>query len=213
LIDYFNQRRSQITYDGLQHVSLVVQCVILATIIALVVAIAVYRSNWATQLAEGVGAIGLTIPSFALLGLLIAPLGLGVLTSVVAVTFYALLPILRNAVVGLAGVDRSLIESARGIGMSRFRTLWQVEIPLAWPVILNGIRVSTQMVMGIAAVAAYVLGPGLGGYIFEGLSRLGGSGALPATVIGTVGVIILAFILDVLLLLVGRVTTSRGIRV
>jgi len=88
-----------------------------------------------------------------------------------------------------------------------------VEIPLAWPVILNGIRVSTQMVMGIAAVAAYVLGPGLGGYIFEGLSRLGGSGALPATVIGTVGVIILAFILDVLLLLVGRVTTSRGIRV
>jgi len=201
LIDYFNQRRSQITYDGLQHVSLVVQCVILATIIALVVAIAVYRSNWATQLAEGVGAIGLTIPSFALLGLLIAPLGLGVLTSVVAVTFYALLPILRNAVVGLAGVDRSLIESARGIGMSRFRTLWQVEIPLAWPVILNGIRVSTQMVMGIAAVAAYVLGPGLGGYIFEGLSRLGGSGAFPATVIGTVGVIILAFILDVLLLL------------
>jgi osmoprotectant transport system permease protein len=213
LIDYFNQRRSQITYDGLQHVSLVVQCVILATIIALIVAIAVYRSNWATQLAEGVGAVGLTIPSFALLGLLIAPFGLGVLTSVIAVTFYAILPILRNAVVGLAGVDRSLIESARGIGMSRFRTLWQVEIPLAWPVILNGIRVSTQMVMGIAAVAAYVLGPGLGGYIFEGLSRLGGSGALPATVVGTVGVIILAFILDVLLLLVGRVTTSRGIRV
>lgn len=213
MIDYFNQRRSQITYDGLQHVSLVVQCVILATIIALIVAIAVYRSNWATQLAEGVGAVGLTIPSFALLGLLIAPFGLGVLTSVIAVTFYAILPILRNAVVGLAGVDRSLIESARGIGMSRFRTLWQVEIPLAWPVILNGIRVSTQMVMGIAAVAAYVLGPGLGGYIFEGLSRLGGSGALPATVVGTVGVIILAFILDVLLLLVGRVTTSRGIRV
>jgi osmoprotectant transport system permease protein len=97
--------------------------------------------------------------------------------------------------------------------MSRFRTLWQIELPLAWPVILNGIRVSTQLVMGIAAVAAYVLGPGLGGYIFEGLSRLGGSGALAATVIGTVGVIILAFVLDVLLLLLGRFTTSRGIRV
>jgi osmoprotectant transport system permease protein len=213
LIEYFWHRRSQITYDGLQHVSLVVQCVLLATVIALVVAILVYRSAWATQVAEGVGAVGLTIPSFALLGLLIAPFGLGVPTSVIVVTFYALLPILRNTVVGLAGVDRALIESARGIGMSRFRTLWQVEIPLAWPVILNGIRVSTQLVMGIAAVAAYVLGPGLGGYIFEGLSRLGGSGAMSAALVGTIGVIILAFILDVLLLLLGRVTTSRGLRV
>lgn len=213
MIKYFLDRRSQISFDGLQHVSLVVQCVLLATVIALAIAILVYRSSVATQVAEGVGAVGLTIPSFALLGLLIAPFGLGVLTSVIAVTFYALLPILRNAVVGLAGVDQSLIESARGIGMSRFRTLWQIEIPLAWPVILNGIRVSTQLVMGIAAVAAYVLGPGLGGYIFEGLSRLGGSGALSATVVGTVGVIILAFVLDVLLLLLGRVTTSRGLRV
>lgn len=213
MIDYFQNRRSQIAYDGFQHVSLVVQCVLLATVIALVLAILVYRSSFATQVAEGVGAVGLTIPSFALLGLLIAPFGLGVLTSVIAVTFYALLPILRNAVVGLAGVDRSLIESARGIGMSRFRTLWQIEIPLAWPVILNGIRVSTQLVMGIAAVAAYVLGPGLGGYIFEGLSRLGGSGAVPAAAVGTIGVIILAFILDVLLLLLGRLTTSRGLRV
>jgi osmoprotectant transport system permease protein len=213
LIDYFSHRRSQISYDALQHVSLVVQCVLLATVISMVLAILVYRSSWATQIAEGVGAVGLTIPSFALLGLLIAPLGLGVATSVVAVTFYALLPILRNATVGLAGVDRALVESARGIGMSRFRVLWQIEIPLAWPVILNGIRVSTQLVMGIAAVAAYVLGPGLGGYIFEGLSRLGGSGALAATGVGVIGVIILAFILDVLLLLLGRVTISRGIRV
>jgi osmoprotectant transport system permease protein len=213
LIEYFSHRRSQISYDALQHVSLVVQCVLLATVISMVLAILVYRSSWATQIAEGVGAVGLTIPSFALLGLLIAPLGLGVATSVVAVTFYALLPILRNATVGLAGVDQALVESARGIGMSRLRVLWQIEIPLAWPVILNGIRVSTQLVMGIAAVAAYVLGPGLGGYIFEGLSRLGGSGALAATGVGTIGVIILAFILDVLLLLLGRVTISRGIRV
>jgi osmoprotectant transport system permease protein len=213
VIEFFKQRRSQILYDGLQHVSLVLQCVFLATVIALIVAVFVYRSKWATQVAEGFSAIGLTIPSFALLGLLIAPFGLGVLTSVIAVTFYAVLPILRNTVVGLAGVDSSLVESARGIGMSRLRTLWQIEIPLAWPVILNGIRVSTQLVMGIAAVAAYVLGPGLGGYIFDGLSRLGGAGALSATVVGTVGVILLALVLDVVLLTLGRLTTSRGIRV
>src|SRR5699024_3021513 len=103
-----------------------------------------------------VSAIGLTIPSFALLGMLLAPFGFGVVPAVIAVTFYAILPILRNAVVGLAGVDATAVESARGIGMSKLATLIRVELPLAWPVILAGVRVSTQMVMGIAAIAAYV---------------------------------------------------------
>jgi osmoprotectant transport system permease protein len=160
-----------------------------------------------------VSAIGLTIPSFALLGLLLAPFGFGVTPAVIAVTFYAALPILRNAVVGLAGVDRQLVESARGIGMSRLAALLRVEIPLAWPVILAGVRVSTQMVMGIAAIAAYVLGPGLGGFIFTGLSRLGGANALNAAITGTVAIVLLALLVDLLLVLVGRLTTPRGIRV
>ncbi|HLS13477.1 MAG TPA: ABC transporter permease subunit, partial [Beutenbergiaceae bacterium] len=132
---------------------------------------------------------------------------------VIAVTFYAILPILRNAVVGLAGVDATAVESARGIGMSKLATLIRVELPLAWPVILAGVRVSTQMVMGIAAIAAYVLGPGLGGLIFSGLSRLGGSGALYSALIGTIAIVLLALLVDLLLVLVGRLTTSRGIRV
>jgi osmoprotectant transport system permease protein len=163
--------------------------------------------------ASAISAIGLTIPSFALLGLLLAPFGFGVTPAVIAVTFYAALPILRNAVVGLAGVDRQLVESARGIGMSRIAALLRVEIPLAWPVILAGVRVSTQMVMGIAAIAAYVLGPGLGGLIFTGLSRLGGANALNSAITGTAAVVVLALIVDLLLVLVGRLTTPRGIRV
>jgi osmoprotectant transport system permease protein len=109
-------------------------------------------------------------------------------------------------------VDRQLVEAARGIGMSRPAALLRVEIPLAWPVILAGVRVSTQMVMGIAAIAAYVLGPGLGGFIFTGLSRLGGANALNAALTGTVAVVILALVVDLLLVLVGRLTTPRGIR-
>lgn len=193
--------------------SLVVQCLILATVISVVVAALVYRSSTLTSLANSVSAIGLTIPSFALIGLLIAPFGFGVTPAVIVVTFFAALPILRNAVVGLTGIDKGVIESARGIGMSRFRTLVQVELPMAWPVILAGVRVSAQMVMGIAAITAYALGPGLGGFIFSGLSRLGGANSLESVITGVVAVIILALILDLLLVGLGRITTPRGIRV
>ncbi|WP_299958473.1 ABC transporter permease [uncultured Modestobacter sp.] len=211
--DYVLDRRGQIAFQAFQHVSLVVQCVLLGSLIALALAVLVYRSPRLTGLANGVSAIGLTIPAFALLGILLAPFGFGITPAVIAVTFYAALPVLRNAVVGLAGVDRSLIESARGMGMSRLSTLARIEIPLAWPVILAGVRVSTQMVMGIAAIAAYVLGPGLGGFIFTGLSRLGGANALNSALTGTIAIVVLALVLDLLLLLLGRLTTPRGIRV
>ncbi|MFC7876823.1 ABC transporter permease [Isoptericola sp. NPDC057391] len=210
--DYVVARRDEILFSSYQHASLVIQCVVLATLIALVVAVLVYRNPRLTSLAGSTTAIGLTIPSFALLGILLTWLGFGVTTSVVALTFYATLPILRNAVVGLAGVDRGTVEAARGIGMSRTATLLRIELPLAWPVVLTGIRVSTQMVMGIAAVAAYVLGPGLGGFIFSGLSRLGGANAVYSVLTGTIFVVVLALLVDLLLVLVGRLTTSRGIR-
>jgi osmoprotectant transport system permease protein len=211
--DYVVERRGLLTYQALQHLSLVLQCVLLGSLIAVALAVLVYRSSTATALANGVSAVGLTIPSFALLGILLAPFGFGITPAVIAVTFYAALPVLRNAIVGLAGVDSSLVESARGIGMSRTAVLLRIELPLAWPVVLAGIRVSAQMVMGIAAIAAYVLGPGLGGFIFSGLSRLGGANALNSTLTGTIAIVLLALVLDLLLVLAGRLTTPRGIRV
>ena len=211
--DYVVERRGLIAFQAFQHVSLVAQCVLLGSVLAVGLAVLVYRSPAATALANGVSAVGLTIPAFALLGILLAPFGFGITPAVIAVTFYAALPVLRNAVVGLAGVDRSLVESARGIGMSRAAVLLRVELPLAWPVVLAGIRVSTQMVMGIAAIAAYVLGPGLGGLIFSGLSRLGGANALNSTLVGTIAIVLLALVLDLLLVLAGRLTTPRGISV
>ena len=211
--DFVVERHQQILFASWQHFSLVVQCLILATILAVGISVLVYRSGTASALANGVSAMGLTIPSFALIGLLIAPFGFGVVPSVIVVTFFATLPILRNAVVGLSTIPASVVESARGIGMSRLRTLATVELPLAWPVILAGIRVSAQMVMGVAAVAAYTLGPGLGGFIFSGLSRLGGANATESVAVGIIGVILLAVLLDLLLVGLSRLTTPRGIRV
>jgi osmoprotectant transport system permease protein len=211
--DFLRDQYEQILFSSWQHFSLVVQCLILATVIAVALAAGVYRSSALTGIANSVSAIGLTIPSFAFIGLLIAPLGFGVVPAVIVVAFFATLPILRNAIVGLSGIAPSIVESARGIGMSRFRTLLQVELPMAWPIILTGIRVSAQMVMGIAAIAAYSLGPGLGGFIFSGLSRLGGANSLESVLTGVIGVVVLALILDLLLVGLGRLTTPRGIRV
>jgi osmoprotectant transport system permease protein len=210
--DFIVERREQIAYNTFQHANLVVQAVLVATVVAVVLAVVITRLPKLEGLANALSAIGLTIPSFALVGLLLPLTGIGAITAFVAVTFYAVLPILRNAVVGLQGVDKTLLESSRGMGMSELTSLWRVRLPLAWPVILAGVRVSMQMSMGVAAIAAYVLGPGLGGYIFTGLAQVGGANAVNYAVVGTVGVVIVALLADLLLLLLGRLTISKGIR-
>lgn len=211
--EFIVDRRDQIAYNTFQHANLVIQCVLVATLIAIALAVLVTQLPKLEPVANAVSAIGLTLPSFALVGLLLPVLGIGPITAFVAVAFYAVFPVLRNAVVGLRGVDGTLLESARGMGMSPAAVLLRVRLPLAWPVILAGVRVSMQMSMGVAAIAAYVLGPGLGGYIFTGLTQIGGANAVYYAVVGTVGVVIVALIVDLLLLLLGRVTTSKGIRV
>ncbi len=198
--------------NSYQHVSMVVQCILLATIIGVLVGVAVYRSPAGAAIATALSSAILTMPSFALFGLLIPVLGLGVAPSVVTLVLYALLPIVRNTIVGLSNVDQPILDAARGIGMNRFSVLTRVELRLSWPAILAGMRVSAQMLMGIAAIAAYAKGPGLGNLLFMGLGQLGGANALNMALAGTVGVIILALVLDALFVLLGRLTTSRGIR-
>ncbi|NYF98764.1 ABC transporter permease [Janibacter cremeus] len=210
--DFVADRWQDILYRAFQHLSLVVQSVALAAIIAILLAVLVTRVPALKPLANSISAIGLTIPSFALLGLLLPLVGIGALPSIIAVAFYATLPILRNAVVGLSEVSPTLLESARGMGMSSMTRFARVQLPLAWPVIMTGLRVSAQMSMGVAAIAAYALGPGLGGYIFTGLAQIGGANALNYALVGTLGVVVLALVLDAALLVVSKLTTSKGIR-
>ncbi|WP_028659508.1 ABC transporter permease [Nocardioides insulae] len=210
---FIQDRWQSIAFDSYQHASLVIQCVLLATIIAVALAAVIARTKGLEPIAGALSAIGLTIPSFALIGILIPVTQLGTTTAVVVVTFYAFLPVLRNAVVGLAGVDRTLVESARGMGMGSLAILMRVQLPLAWPVIHAGIRISTQMSMGVAAISAYVLGPGLGKYTFDALATEGSANSMYNALIGVFGVVIIALIVDALLLLLGRLTISKGIRI
>jgi osmoprotectant transport system permease protein len=210
-LEYLESRRELLIAQTVEHATIVLTSVALATLLGVLIGVATYRHRRSRAVAVGIAAAILTVPSFALLGLLITPLGLGYLPSFVALSMYALLPIIRNTVVGLTEVDPALTEAARGIGMSRIRSLATVEMPLAWPVILVGIRVSTQMTMGIAAIAAYVGGPGLGNQIFAGLANLGGVNSVNQALVGTLGVVVLALLVDLCLWLLG-VFTGAGRR-
>ena len=212
-IEFVHNRWSVLSFLAYQHMSLVVQTLALATACALVVGVLIYRSPWGIAAGDALTSIGLTIPSYALLGVLVAVVGIGVLPSVIMLVFFGIFPILRNVWIGLTSVDKTLVESARGMGMNRLATLLRLELPLAWPVIMTGVRVSAQMLMGIAAIAAFALGPGLGGYIFSGISRFGGANATNSVIAGTLGILILAIILDTVLNIITRLTTPRGIRV
>ncbi|BDM66954.1 ABC transporter permease [Streptomyces nigrescens] len=210
--EYVSTRHAQLLTDTYQHASAVFQCMVIATLLGVFLGVVTYRSEWAGSLATTTTATVLTIPSLALIGLLIPIVGLGVAPTVIALTLYGLLPVVRNAIVGLRGVDPALVDAAKGIGMSRAARLFRVELPLAWPPILTGIRVATQMLMGIAAIAAFASGPGLGNEIFRGIASLGSANSLNQVLAGTVGIAVLALLFDAAYVLIGRLTISRGIR-
>ena len=212
LIDFIELRWDQWIELAIQHLILVMIAIVFATIIGVGIGVLVYRSRSLSELATAITATILTVPSFALFGLMLAFFGLGNTPAIIALTAYALLPIVRNTVTGLRGVDPAISESARGMGMSNTGTLLRVDLPLAWPVILTGIRVSTMLIVSITAIAAYIGADGLGNWIFNGLSRFGSDVAMPLIVCGTIGVVVVAFVLDFAYVGIGKLTTSRGIR-
>lgn len=211
--DYVGDNSSRITFLLIQHIEVVLIAVVMATIISLILAVATENLPSFRKAALSVSGTILTIPSFALFGLMIPLFGLGVVPTVMALTVYAIFPILRNAVTGFETVDAGVIDAARGMGMGSWQRLWKIRVPLAWPVILNGIRVATIMVVAIAAIGAAVRGPGLGELIFRGLSRMGGANALNEALAGVVAIVLVAAILDVLFLILGRISTPRGLHV
>lgn len=210
---YLERRWDDLLEQAMQHALVVLIAVLLATVIGLAIGVLTWRSPSRSGAAIAACATLLTIPSLALLALLIPILGLGWAPTVTALVLYSLLPIVRNTVVGLRGVDPAMLEASRGMGMRPTAILLRIQLPLAWPVILTGIRVATQMLFAVATIAAYVAGPGLGNEIFSGLSRLGSANSLNQTIAGTVGVVMLALTFDLAFVAVRRFTTPRGLRV
>ncbi|MDQ3619753.1 MAG: ABC transporter permease [Actinomycetota bacterium] len=209
---YLEFQSEELIQATIEHAGLVVISIAIATVIGVGLGIATYQTDRPAKVALAVVGTMLTIPSFALFGLLTEPFGLGATAAVIALVMYALLPIVRNTVVGLRSVDPAVIESATGMGMSRRQRLARIELPLAWPIIITGVRVSTVITVGIAAIAAIINGPGLGKDIFRALARIGSPFAVYQALAPVLGVIFLGILFDVFFLLLRRLTTSRGLR-
>lgn len=170
-----------------EHLELVAVAIAVSAAIGLPGAVALTRRPGARRWALGFANIAQTIPSLALFGFLLPlPLigGIGKRTAIVALCLYALLPVLRNTLTGILGVERSVCESAVAMGMTARQILWQVELPLAMPSIVAGLRIATVTTIGTATIAAAIGAGGLGVFIFRGLAMFDKSmvlaGAIPA---------------------------------
>lgn len=210
--EYLVKQSDDIISLGIEHAIYLVSVVVSATIVSIALGIWTRNKPVLRELALAVASVFLTLPSLALFVLFIPIFGLGFWPPFVALFMYAILPILRNTVTGLSEVSPAVMESARGMGLSSRQTLWQVQIPLAWPVIIAGVRVSSLLTAGIAAIATLVAGGGLGDFIKEGLSRLGLPNGIEAIWTGTLFIVLLALLFDALFVLIRRVTTPAGLR-
>lgn len=184
---YMMNNSERIFRMTLQHLQMVGIAVLLATAIGIPVGVAASRNSTLRRWSLTFANVMQTVPSLALFGFLIPATGIGAGTAVIALALYALLPVLRNTYVGIAGVDRAVIEAARGMGMTQRQMLWQVELPLAMGVILAGVRVAAVTSVGLATIAAAVGAGGLGTFIFQGLTMLNNNvilaGAVPAAIL------------------------------
>jgi osmoprotectant transport system permease protein len=173
----------------LQHLWLTGSALAIATVIALPVGVLLARVAWLRGPVLGVLGVLYTIPSLSLLVLLIPVLRLGYWPAVVTLVIYAQLILVRNVVVGLVGVDAAVIEAARGMGMSGWQRLVQVELPLALPMMLAGLRIATLSTIAIATIAAFVNAGGLGMLLFDGVRTSNHE----KIVVGAIAVSLLAF--------------------
>jgi len=197
----------------LEHVSLVAVSVGVAIMTGVPTGIAITQNRRAADTVLYIASIIITIPSIALFGVLIPLLsmighGIGYLPAVIALILYAQLPIIRNTYTAIMNVDPALREAARGMGMTTLERLRRVELPLALPVILNGVRSAVVLNIAIAAIATYIGAGGLGTFISRGISQTD----IRQLLTGAIAVSLLAILADYGLLFAQRLLTSPGLK-
>ncbi|MGA3601967.1 osmoprotectant update ABC transporter permease/substrate-binding subunit OpuFB [Lysinibacillus agricola] len=193
--DVFSERKSQLLASLLEHIQISFIALFFAVVIAIPLGIYLTNKKKIAESIIGISAVLQTIPSLALLGLLIPLFGIGKVPAIIALVVYALLPILRNTFTGINEVDPSLKEAAMAMGMNKRKRLVKVELPLAMPVIMAGIRTAMVLIVGTATLAALIGAGGLGDIILLGIDR--NNTAL--IILGAVPAAILALVFDFLL--------------
>ncbi|MFO7952222.1 MAG: ABC transporter permease [Bacillota bacterium] len=193
--DWISRHSDLILELMVEHLWLVVFTLIIAVTASVTVGIIISYYESTAQTVLSICQILMVIPSMAMLAFMVPLFGIGFTTGVAALVLYSLLPIVRNTYTGIRELDPAIVEAAKGMGMTEKRVLLKIKIPLARPVIMAGIRTAAVMMIGIAAIAAYVGAGGLGELIFSGISR----GNQPMIIAGAIGVSIIAVAFDYLL--------------
>lgn len=205
-VNYFNERGPDLGKALLEHIQISLVALFFAVIISVPLGIYLTRHKRIAEPIIGITAIMQTIPSLALLGLLIPLVGIGKGNAIIALTLYALLPILRNTYTGITEVDPSLCEASRALGMTTRQQLTKVELPLALPIIMAGIRTAMVLIIGTATLAALIGAGGLGDLILLGIDRNDNY----LIVFGAVPAALLALLFDFLLRLIEKSTKNRS---
>jgi osmoprotectant transport system permease protein len=203
----------QIIDRGIEHLSLITVAISIAIVTGVPIGVRITQNRAAADRVLYAAAVIMTIPSIALFGLLIPILsiigqGIGYLPAVVALVLYSQLPIIRNTYTAIMNIDPALREAARGMGMTPFQRLKEVELPIALPVIINGVRNATVLNIAVATIATYIGAGGLGTFISRGISQTD----IRQLLTGALAVSVLAILADLSLLWLQRRLTSPGLR-
>lgn len=208
MMTFLQTNGGELLYKTGEHLYISLIAVVLGIIVAVPLGVALTRMKKGAGAVIGFVNIVQTLPSLAILAFFIPLLDVGKVPAIVALFFYSVLPILRNTYTGIKGVNKNLLESGKGIGMTGWEQIRLVEIPLAIPIIMAGIRTSTIYLIGWATLASFIGGGGLGDYIFIGLNLY-----QPEYIIGgAVPVTILAIIIDYVLAVTERKVTPKGLQ-
>lgn len=207
-IEYFIKNIGLILKLTLEHIEITLIAVAISTVIGVAAGIYITRHQRAAAAVIGIAGVLYTIPSLALFGMLIPFIGIGLKPTLIALVLYSQLALIRNTYVGIIHIDPSIREAGRGMGMSNRQFLRMVELPVALPVIMAGIRTAAVMNIGTATIAAYIGAGGLGWLIFRGIASVNSD----QIIAGAVPVILLAVGVDYLFILLERALTPAGLR-
>ncbi|MFG6148795.1 ABC transporter permease/substrate-binding protein [Halobacillus sp. B23F22_1] len=208
-INVFQARQDIFIEKVWEHLQISIIALVIATLISVPLGLILTRKKRLAEPIIGATAVLQTIPSLAVLAFLIPFFGIGQTPAVIALTAYGLLPILRNTYTGIKEVNPALREAATGMGMNSFRRLSKIELPLAMPVIMAGIRTSMVLIVGTTTIAALIGAGGLGDLILLGLDR---GGDVNLILLGAIPAAILAIALDLILRLFERTSAKSGFR-
>jgi len=228
--EYLGQEE-RFAQELIKHVYLFAGSVAIGTLMGIPLGVWAARSRSAEKPIFFIANITQTIPSLALFGLLIAPLsalsfaplsalsfafptlrelgirGVGAAPAMIALIIYTLLPVIQNTYVSLRNLDPAVIDAGRGMGMSRMQVFRRIEVPLATPIVLEGVRIASVQSVGLTAVAALIGAGGLGAFVFQGL----GQAAPDLIILGAIPIIVLALVVDALMRVVIRISRPRGL--